>query len=399
MKLLICTHAHIDKPSAAINRLRRMASSLLPHDIHVSIAGPGSEVDGAWQAYPDSDGTEIAYNPSLFRAKRYSPALTSGAQAARFFRENLKPIVNQLGFDGIIAYGPQAQLIEGMRQGARESGVFIVADQVERYRMNAYYLLNGVYWEQVKLCNSVLPKLDGVIGISKGWEDWATSKGIPTVWIPSFAEDHGAVRQEPSPPDRPFTMTFVGHWIEREMPRVFLKAMRLCLDRGIDVRMNVLGKVESNPRAKKSLKFLRSDPVLREHVNFLGFVSDKERDCNLAEADAFIILRSDCRETDMLFPTRLPEYMLTGNPLILSETGSFRHCFEHRKDVWFVPKTNRPEEVASAIEHLATNPEERLAIGRAGRESALAQFSPEVLGARLAGFLKSVAGSHASAAR
>ena len=215
MKILICTHAHLDKPSAGINRMRRMCHALGLHGIKASIAGPANEVDGVWQAYPGPGEADIAYRLSAKKIWRHSQALRSGSQAAYFFQNYLPSILRNEGYDGVIAYGPMGHLIEGMRLGARESGKFIVADQVERYRFSVHYLLNGIYWQQAKLCNSVLPKLDGLIGISKGWVDWAQTKGIPSVWIPSFAEDHGAVRQGPSKVDRPFTLTFVGHWIDR----------------------------------------------------------------------------------------------------------------------------------------------------------------------------------------
>jgi glycosyltransferase involved in cell wall biosynthesis len=239
--------------------------------------------------------------------------------------------------------------------------------------------------------------MDGLIGISKAWCDWAGRRRLPSVWIPSFADDRGRARAGPSTSDRSFTLAFIGHWIRREQPCVFLEAMRICLGRGLDIRMNVIGDIGKLSRERAAMRFLRRHPDLRERINFLGFVSDEERDRQLADADAFVLLRADNRETDMLFPTRLPEYMLTGNPVVLSKVGSFPYCFEHRKDVWFVSKENSPEEVADALTHLARNPEERLEIGRRGRQSALEQFSLEVLGRRLAEFLTTVAARRAAA--
>jgi glycosyltransferase involved in cell wall biosynthesis len=242
-------------------------------------------------------------------------------------------------------------------------------------------------WQQFAFSRWYLPQMDGVIGISKGWCEWASKQNIPNVWIPSFAEDHGIVRTEIVSRKQPFILTFIGHWVPRELPKVILRAIRICLDQGFDVRMNVLGNVGSTYRERSAVRMLEKDELLKKHVQFLGFVSDEERDSILAESDGFIILRHDNRETDRLFPTRLPEYMLTGNPVILTKTKGFGGYFEHRKDVWFVSPENNPEEIANALIHLVRNPKERMVIGKRGRNKALSDFSLEILGVNLAKFL------------
>jgi glycosyltransferase involved in cell wall biosynthesis len=387
MRLLVCTSLPILEPSAGLNRLTRMSRALRPHGIETVLVGRGQSLNAAWNEVSDEQGLRVVYDGPRTGVRRHCRAMTHGAQAAHFYRHHLPDLIARYQCQGVLGYLAQAQVGQALLETARATDTFVVADMVERFRPSLYYLLNGVYFEQMRLCASVLPQYDGILGISKAWCDWASARRLPSVWIPSFAEDHGQVRDEPSSGGQPFTITFIGHWIEREKPRAILKAMRLCIDRGINVRMNVLGKVGQTRRERSAMRLLRSDPVLQKAVHFHGFVSDAERNRHLAEADAFILLRPDSRETDMLFPTRLPEYMLTANPVILSQVGSFPYCFEHRRDVWFVSKANAPHEIAEAIAQLAHDPDERHAIGQRGRQTALEQFSLDVLGERLARFL------------
>lgn len=387
MRLLVCTMFSIDSPSAGKNRLLRMIRALRHQGHRASLVGQASNSTSEWEEFEIEGAHCVGFSPAHFRARRYCRAMQYGAQAALFYRKHLASLLSRFDAQGVISYAYQAQTARAILRGARQANAFVVADMVELFDLHFWYALNGMNYQQWSLCRSVLPKMDGLIGISKAWCDWAAARNLPHVWIPAFAEERGCVRQAPSPPDRPFTITFVGHWIERERPRALLKALRLCIDRGIDVRLNVLGNVGKSRRERHAMAMLRSDSLLQQHVNFLGFVSDQERDRQFAEADAFIILRSDNRETDMLFPTRLPEYLLTANPVILSRVGSFPYCFEHGKDIWFVSKENDPDEIAQAICYLAQHPEERRRIGGQGRQTALEQFSLDVLGKRLADFL------------
>jgi len=392
MNVLICTSSNILLPSAGKNRLTRMRRALAPHGIKTILVGAGnSDQPEPWCLIETPGGLCITFNPNRVQVWRHCRALKIGAQAVKFYQDYLVKLIERFECSGIIDYSFQGQVSRAILEGVRMTNSFVVADVVEHFNLSWHYLFNGINYQQLQRCRVLLPKMNGVIGISKAWCAWADKQGIPNVWIPPFAEDYCSVRTKPSLPDRPFTMVFLGHWVPRELPRVFLKALQLCIEQNIDVRMIVLGNVGKSSRERPAMRFLQKDPVLAKHVTFRGFVSDQERDHELAESDAFIILRSDNRETEMLFPTRLPEYMLSGNPVVLSKVGSFPQCFEHKKDVWFVSARNTPEEVAEAILYLAQHPTERLEIGRQGRKTALAQFSLEALGSRLARFLEQCA--------
>ena len=394
MRFLACTWIPLERPSAGLNLFLRMRRSLENQGIDMILVGQQDDMDAPWRETSLQGRPAIAFSGQHTGVRRYSLALTHAAQAAKFYRDTLPTLLTEYECDGAIVYSFQAQTAQAVLEGCRSLNKLVIADMVEWYRWSAYCLLNGVNIQQHRLCRSVLPNMDGIIGISKAWCAWAEARGVPSVWIPAFAEDRGCSRITPSPPDQPFTITFIGHWVDRELPNVILRALRLCIDRGLDIRMNVLGNAGQTRNERKAMRLLRADNVLQGHVNFLGFVSDEERDRQLAQADAFVLLRSDCRETDMLFPTRLPEYLLSGNPVILSKVGSFQSCFEHGKDVWFLSRKNRPEELAEALIWLAGHPKERMEIGRCGRQSAIAQFSLDVLGRRLADFLENLAKPH-----
>lgn len=390
MKLLVCTALAIHKPSAGLNRLERMRSALRPNGIEVIIVGTGDCPYAPWQVDMSDYGSYIVFDPARIRVWRHCESATLTAQTALFYRRHLMEIISAQRCAGVICYTFQADNAGAILAATRQAGGFVFADMVEWFNISWHYMFNGVNIQQARMRRYVLPNVDGMIGISKGWCEWADQRDIANIWIPSFAEDSGLFRTTPPPPNRPLTLAFIGHLVSRELPQVIMRAIQLCYDRDVDVRMNVLGNVRRMPSECTAMRIIRKNPVLAERVKFLGFVSDTERDILLADADAFILLRSNTRETDMLFPTRLPEYLLSANAVILSRVGSFRECFEHRKDVWFIDGRNAPEEVAEALIYLAEHPQDRLEIGRRGRETAIRLFAPALLGSRLAGFLDGI---------
>lgn len=367
----------------------RMSKALSEQGIEATLVGAQKGLGKVWDEVDTPGFPAIAYDPDLSKAKGISPAMTRGRTAARFYRENLPELVRHFSVDGIITYDAQAQVVESIRKAAGDR-CFVVADMVELFAVDMQRFLNGVSYQQWQLCRKVLPTLDGIVGISHGWCEWAEQRGLPHVWCPSFAEDCKFVRSDPSPPDQPFTICTVGYWWDREVPEGFLNAVPICVENGVEVQLNAIGKTGQSRRERSAMKLHESNDVLKKRVNFLGFMTGDTLEKNLADADAFVLLRHDTRETDMLFPTRLPELMVTGNPVILSKVRNFSGSFRHNHDICFVPATNRAEDVAEQIMFLANNPEKRLEIGRNGRMTVLQEFSLARLGTRLAEFLQKI---------
>lgn len=390
MRVLITSMVRLDVPSAARTRIRRIAKALSTAGHELLLIGSSglSRVTGDCEVVIDDGLTLIRFNAAR-RSLFWSEALRSGAQAKRFLKGNLDNIIKKNSIDIVIDYSFQAQVSWAVVRSCKRCGVPVVADLVERYDWNWYHIINGQLLQQELLIRRVVPMMNGVVGISIPWCEWAESKRIPVVWIPSVAEDvKGAIRASPYVRRPMFNLVFAGHWLPREEPGSLIKGIAICRSRGLDVRLTVLGRVGTSYLERSGIKCLRSLSGSDRWAKFTGYVSDAERDRIFANADAFVLLRKKCRESNMLFPTRLPEYLLSGNPVIITEIENFSPIFAHKRDVWFLPHTNRPEDLADAIFALHADPLLRRDIGRSGRQTALREFCIEALGTRLSAFLK-----------
>ena len=114
----------------------------------------------------------------------------------------------------------------------------------------------------------------------------------------------------------------------------------------------------------------------------------KKRDSWLNSADCFVLLRPPCKETYHLFPTRLPEYFLTGKPVILTKVEPFSFYYKDRQEVCFISSKNNSSDLAKCFIELFNNPSLCKSIGDNGKKYSAHNYSYLYLGTKISNFLK-----------
>ena len=112
-----------------------------------------------------------------------------------------------------------------------------------------------------------------------------------------------------------------------------------------------------------------SDPEIAQYVIDRGFVARDEIPRFLAAADALVQPGRSSEFNDYRFPSKLPEFLVSGRPVVLPRSnlglrlkdGEEALLLNHGDSV----------EIADALQRLATDPELRIRIGRHGRTFAL----------------------------
>jgi glycosyltransferase involved in cell wall biosynthesis len=186
-------------------------------------------------------------------------------------------------------------------------------------------IVTGGYFDHLLYLRRILPRAAGIIGISSFWAGAAQRLGIPFTLIPSYL------------PDELSALVSLGLWVPRECPLVLLRAIKEAYIGGIPIRYTAIGRVGSTPMERAAMRMYKRDPVLRKIVRIAGWVDEVQKEELLDSADAFVILRRQNTETAALFPTRLPEYLAHGRPVIASSSGDLSLYLQHRKSALLVP--------------------------------------------------------------
>lgn len=143
-----------------------------------------------------------------------------------------------------------------------------------------------------------------------------------------------------------------------------------------NLRLLVIGKApDKNETNNNSL--LAKNLGVGEKVVFTGTVPAAEMPQMLTDATILALDRPDSLQAKHGFPTKLGEYLLTGNPVVVTAVGDIPMFIENGIS-GMVAEPSNSEDFASKIAWLLEHPEEARTIGENGKKVAMACFNNEI---------------------
>jgi len=383
LNILICTSLDLETPCAALNRIKNLSEAVKPHGIKIYTCGSG---------HIKLKNYFLKKNKVFFsKPERFSflpKALQYNLNAGLFYEKFLDEIINLLNIEGIIIYSMFSTMIEPISKVGLRKGIFVVTDGGEKYSINLRNILNGVNYMQYRAIFYSFKKLQGMMVCSPRWENYAKSINKPNLFLPSFMPQEIKKNKNLVKKKNKFRIVFMGSFSPREMPKTLVNGFIKCLNLGYDFELVIIGRQGFNFLQKISWRKLNGKIENNQNIIFTNFVTSVERDSWLNSADCFVLLRPPCKETYHLFPTRLPEYFLTGKPVIITEVEPFNIFYKHKKEVFFISKRNSANDLAKAFIELFKNPLLCELIGNNGKRYAKENYSSSYLGIKISKFLK-----------
>jgi phosphatidylinositol alpha-mannosyltransferase len=153
---------------------------------------------------------------------------------------------------------------------------------------------------------------------------------------------------------------FVGRFEARKGLLDLLKAYRILRKTGCECRLLVVG---GGPQDKEARRYLATRKL--GGVEFLGRVSDDERDALFKTADVYCSPATG-RES---FGIVLLEAMAAGTAIVCSDIHGYKGVVRRDRDAILVPPGDS-KALAGALAQLLSDDERRRAMGRSGRERA-----------------------------
>lgn len=287
------------------------------------------------------------------------------------------------GFDRVLLYGTNWFFMRTVVRRLSKDRLPMFADFNEWFSCKVR--LSIVWLDQELFRRLCVPKLTGIVGITPFWETYARKVSKPILLIPAMADDEFG-DFIPNRVDE-FNLVYVGVLFRRDLPDTMLDGILLAIKRSSQFKFHILGRPGLFPEAVKCLKRIEADPMLRDRVLVHGWVSRDQLLQIYAEAGAFLLLRENDWDSLACFPTRLPEFLSSGVPVIVSNSNNLSPYLTHRENAWVLPAGHAPEELADAICHLVSHRDKGICIGRGGQELANAKFFFREYGRRLKRFL------------
>jgi len=218
----------------------------------------------------------------------------------------------------------------------------------------------------------------GVISISSYIFNKYTRYQIPCLLVPSVFDSsldftRHSVSQKSRFEHTEFILIYAGTCKDGDGFEILLEAVKIAILNSCPARLNVLGTDGLSGSALEQRKICEQDEILCSCVNFLGRVSDEEYFSAISSADCLVLPRPNCQIARAAFPTRLPEFLATGIPVLTTNIPDIPKYLDAGVHAEIVPE-DTPNALASGILKLWQEPDRARKIGLAGQERGLQAF-------------------------
>ncbi|WP_374383711.1 glycosyltransferase, partial [Thermomonas sp.] len=308
--------------SAASRRVLGMAQSIAQSGLDVVVAsGAGSSEAEAGVLVPQGDG--IAYCllpertaehwPRPLRRFRYA---WMGARTVAWLAS--RPSLPQ----AVVLYSGYTPYLQRLLPWCRRNGVRLLFDAVEWYEPAhpSGYITSPYQWNIEWAMRQLVPKVDGVIAISRYLAEYYRDCGLPVAIVPPTTSEIAEGAWQPSNRLRlafagaPGHVDGLGH---KDDLAVVLSCVANLAARGAPIHLTIAG-----PHPSAVHRML--DPNQSDHDSWLstpGCLNRMEVQSLLGLSDFTILIRQKNRLNTAGFPTKFVESFACGTPVIANLTS------------------------------------------------------------------------------
>jgi glycosyltransferase involved in cell wall biosynthesis len=135
----------------------------------------------------------------------------------------------------------------------------------------------------------------------------------------------------------------------------------------------LIGSAQSNAKLEQYQHMVKDFGIV-DRVMFLGKKSNDEMPSYLLEASILVLPRPNSIQAQHGFPTKLGEYLATGNPVIVTSVGEISRYLKDGVNA-FIAKPGSVECLVAKFKELLQDQTSAIRIGINGKETALKYFN------------------------
>lgn len=240
-----------------------------------------------------------------------------------------------------------------------------------------------VKFTSLKRYYKTISKLAGVFAISKPIRDFFVKKGVPQekAHVINMTVDPSrfeGIMKEPSSDYIAYCGTASNN---KDGVDELIKAFAIVHKTHPFIKLYIIGDTPSKNDEFGNLKLIK-DLGIQEFVVFTGRISSEQMPQILKNARVLALDRPKNEQADYGFPTKLGEYLLTQNPVVVTKVGTIPDYLTDGISALMAEERN-PEEFASKICWALNHKEEADRIGKAGYDVAMKHFNVNIEGEKM----------------
>lgn len=157
---------------------------------------------------------------------------------------------------------------------------------------------------------------------------------------------------------------------------ILIKSFALVCKKRPDIKLYIIGKTPSQTEASDNFRLIKSLGI-EERIVFTGVVSSEQMPQLLKDAVVLALARPDNLQAKYGFPTKLGEYLLTENPVVVTSVGDIPLFLKDGVSA-LISEPSNVEMFAEKLLWALDNPGEASAVGKAGAAVAAEFFNSDI---------------------
>jgi glycosyltransferase involved in cell wall biosynthesis len=230
---------------------------------------------------------------------------------------------------------------------------------------------------------------DAVLVITNHLEQEITGRvrrGVPLLNVPMTVETARFLNSGSRKPEQSDYIAYCGDVRgNKDGVADLINAFALISKKYQNLKLYIIGDAPGSD-ALQRLKELSNKLGLDGAIVFTGRVLRDDMPMYLCHARILALARPTSLQADYGFPSKLGEYLATGNPVVVTRVGEIPLYLEDGKNA-FITEPDNIGQFASKLEYVLEHPDIAREVGLRGRVVALDHFDYKLQGERIVKFL------------
>lgn len=227
----------------------------------------------------------------------------------------------------------------------------------------------------------IIPKFDGLFVISKALVEYFASyvnKKTQILHLPMTVDfDRFNIKQEQSNSRYSKYIAYCGSmYTDKDGIIDLIQSFNIFCQSNNDLNLLLIGDNNDQLKFKQVSEFISLSPY-KHRIFCTGWIEKNEIPQYLLNADILALARPDNIQAKGGFPTKLGEYLATGNPVVITDVGEHKMYLSDGVSAYFSSPGN-PSEFSKKLLRAVNNRAEAFKIGEEGKKIALAHFNYQI---------------------
>lgn len=255
---------------------------------------------------------------------------------------------------------------------SKKSSVSVFAERTELPEVSfACFAKRTAISEYLTACR----KITGVIVISQSLKDYFIKNGVPPeqVHVVNMIVDISRFEKIEKQPVEKYIAYCGTAFNNKDGVDELIRAFSLLISKHPDYKLYIIGNTPSKDQKFSNLELVKSLGI-EQNVVFTGLVSYQEIPQLLKNAEILALDRPNNLQAQYGFPTKLGEYLSTGNPVVVTSVGDIPLFLKDGESA-FIAAPQNAQSFADKLCYVIEHPEESKAIGEKGKKVSEQNFN------------------------